>query len=78
MNRQESTLTMVSKRNGAFELPVHEARRHIPWTKLELTEYLTENIHYRLGEAEIRSLSLFFEKAVKHGFAAEHLPLGFL
>ncbi len=57
---------------------VEEARRHIPWTKLELTEYLTENIHYRLGEAEIRSLSLFFEKAVKHGFAQEHLPLRFL
>lgn len=57
---------------------VEEARRHIPWTKLELAEYLTENIHYRLGEAEIRSLSLFFEKAVQHGFAAEHLPLKFL
>lgn len=65
---------------GLAHIPeiVEEARRHIPWTKLELTEYLTENIRYQLGEAEIRSLSLFYEKAVKHGFAPEHLPLRFL
>ncbi len=69
-----------SLETGMAHIPdiVEEARRYIPWTKLELTEYLTENIHYRLGEAEIRSLSLFFEKAVKHGFAPEHLPLKFL
>ncbi len=65
---------------GMAHIPaiVEEARRHIPWTKLELTEYLTENIRYQLGEAEIRSLSLFYEKAVKQGFAPEHLPLKFL
>lgn len=65
---------------GLAHIPdiVEEARRHIPWTKLELTEYLTENIRYQLGEAEVRSLSLFFEKAVAHGFAPEHRPLRFL
>jgi chorismate dehydratase len=69
-----------SLESGLAHIPdiVEEARRHIPWTKLELTEYLQENIRYTLGESEIRSLSLFFEKAVKHGFAAEHLPLRFL
>jgi chorismate dehydratase len=69
-----------SLETGLAHIPdiVEEARRHIPWTKLELTEYLQENIRYSLGEAEIRSLSLFFEKAVQHGFAPAHLPLRFL
>ena len=31
-----------------------------------------------LGEAERESLGLFFEKAVRHGFAPEALPLRFL
>jgi chorismate dehydratase len=57
---------------------VDEAWRTIGWTKLELREYLTENISYRLGEAERESLELYFEKAVRHGFAAAARPLAFL
>ncbi len=65
---------------GMDELPaiVEEARRTIGWTKIELQEYLTENISYTLGEAERESLALFFEKAVRHGFAPEEKPLRFL
>lgn len=57
---------------------VEEAWRSIGWTKLELREYLTENISYSLGEAERESLALFFEKTVRHGFAPENRPLKFL
>jgi chorismate dehydratase len=57
---------------------VDEAWRSIGWTKPELHEYLSENISYSLGEAERESLSLFFEKAVVHGFAPEVKPLRFL
>jgi chorismate dehydratase len=57
---------------------VDEAWRTIGWTKPELEEYLTSNISYSLGEAERESLALFYEKAVKHGFAGELKPLRFL
>jgi chorismate dehydratase len=57
---------------------IEEARRSIGWTKIELHEYLTENISYTLGEAERESLALFYEKAVRHGFAPEVKPLRFL
>lgn len=57
---------------------IDEAWRSIGWTKLELREYLTENIHYTLGSAERESLELFFEKAVRNGFAPELRPLSFL
>jgi chorismate dehydratase len=62
---------------GLAQLPaiIDEARRTIGWTKLELREYLTENISYTLGEAERESLALFFEKAVRHGFAPGLQPL---
>ena len=65
---------------GVAQLPaiVEEARRTIGWTKIELHEYLTENISYTLGEAERESLGLFFEKAVRHGFAPKEKPLRFL
>lgn len=65
---------------GLAQLPViiEEARRTIGWTKIELREYLTENISYTLGEAERESLALFFEKAVRHGFAPAPQPLRFL
>lgn len=65
---------------GMNQLPaiIEEARRSIGWTKIELQEYLTENISYTLGEAERESLALFFEKAVRHGFAPEERPLRFL
>ena len=65
---------------GLAQLPaiIDEARRSIGWTRTELHEYLTENISYTLGEAECTSLGLFYEKAVKHGFAPEVLPLRFL
>jgi chorismate dehydratase len=65
---------------GVAQLPaiVEEARRTIGWTKIELQEYLTENITYILGEAERNSLALFFEKAVRHGFAPAEKPLRFL
>ncbi|MBK8792327.1 MAG: menaquinone biosynthesis protein [Holophaga sp.] len=57
---------------------IEEAWHAIGWTKLELREYLTENISYHLGEAERESLGLFFEKAVRHGFAEAGKPLLFL
>ncbi len=57
---------------------IDEAWHTIGWTKLELREYLTENISYHLGEAEQKSLALFFEKAVRHGFAPEGRALRFL
>ena len=57
---------------------IEEAWRSIGWTKLELREYLTENISYSLGAAERESLDLFFEKVVRHGFAPENRPLRFL
>ena len=57
---------------------VEEARQTIGWTRLELREYLMENIQYGLGEAEERSLTLFFEKAVQQGFAHERQPIRYL
>ena len=57
---------------------VDEAWHSIGWTKPELREYLTENISYILGEAERESLALFYEKAVKNGFAPDNKPLRFL
>ena len=57
---------------------VEEAWRSIGWTKLELREYLTENISYTLAEAERESLGFFFERAVRHGFATADRPLRFL
>lgn len=57
---------------------VEAALRGIGWTRLELQEYLTENIQYVLGAAEERSLALFFEKAVKHGFANDLKPIQYL
>ena len=57
---------------------VEEARRSIGWTKLELAEYLNENLSFHLGEAERRSLALFYEKAIRHGFAPEAKELKFL
>ena len=61
---------------GMAQLPaiVEEARRTIGWTKIELQEYLTENISYTLGEAERESLALFFEKAVRHGSPRRRNP----
>jgi chorismate dehydratase len=57
---------------------VEEALRSIGWTRLELQEYLTENIRYGLGRAEEQSLALFFEKAVNHGFAKKHKLIRYL
>lgn len=57
---------------------IEEAWHSIGWTKLELREYLTENISYHLGEPERESLALYFEKAVRHGFAPEGRSLRFL
>ena len=69
-----------SLEQGKANLPqiIEEARRSIGWTKLELTEYLTVHLSYALGEAERESLALFYEKAVRHGFAPEMRPLNFL
>lgn len=65
---------------GLDNLPgiVDEAWRSIGWTKLELREYLTENIRYTLGPTERESLELFYEKAVRNGFAPGTRPLAFL
>jgi chorismate dehydratase len=57
---------------------VEAALRSIGWTRLELQEYLTENIRYQLGRAEEQSLTLFFEKAVSHGFAGVATPIRYL
>jgi chorismate dehydratase len=57
---------------------IDEAWHAIGWTKLELREYLTENISYHLGEAERESLALFFDKAVRQGFAPTEKALRFL
>lgn len=54
------------------------ALRSIGWTRLELLEYLTENIRYRLGPEEEESLALFFEKAARHGFAPDARPIQYL
>ena len=57
---------------------VEEALRSIGWTRKELHEYLTENIRYALGTDEEKSLALFFEKAVHHGFAPANRPIRYL
>lgn len=53
------------------------ARREVGWTAQELREYFTENISYRLGEAERESLALYYEKAARHGFAPAGARLAF-
>lgn len=57
---------------------VEAALSVIGWTRLELQEYLTENIQYVLGEAEEQSLALFFAKAVSQGFANDLKPIQYL
>ncbi|MCL1908872.1 MAG: menaquinone biosynthesis protein [Holophagaceae bacterium] len=66
----------LGKKN--IENIVDEAWRTIGWTKQELRDYLTINLRHTLGDAERKSLALFFEKSVKMGFAQENLPLRFL
>jgi len=61
-----------------IERIIDEAWRAIGWTKQELRDYLTKNLSHSLGETERESLSLFYEKAVKMGFAPENAPLRFL
>ncbi|MCL1894349.1 MAG: menaquinone biosynthesis protein [Holophagaceae bacterium] len=57
---------------------IDEAWCSIGWTKQELRDYLTINLSHTLGEPEKESLSLFFEKSVKMGFAAENRLMKFL
>ena len=66
----------LGKKN--IENIIDEAWRAIGWTKRELRDYLTKNLSHTLGEAERESLSLFFEKAVRMGFAPANAPLRFL
>lgn len=40
-------------------------------------DYLTKNLHFRLGERERRGLALFYELAVAHGFAPKGVDLVF-
>jgi chorismate dehydratase len=40
-------------------------------------DYLTKNLHFRLGERERRGLALFYELAVAHGLAPEGVDLVF-
>jgi predicted solute-binding protein len=61
-----------------IESIIDEAWRTIGWTKRELRDYLTKNLSHTLGEAERESLSLFYEKAVRMGFAPKNAPLRFL
>ncbi len=57
---------------------IASARREVGWTAQELRDYFTENIHYRLGEAERESLALYYEKATRHGFVSDPQPLRYL
>jgi len=57
---------------------VEEAWPKVGWTRRELQEYFTENIHYRLEGPEEESLCLFFRKSVAQGFAPELKPLAYL
>jgi chorismate dehydratase len=61
-----------------LESIIDEAWRSIGWTKLELREYLTENITYVLGPTEQESLRLYFRKAVGQGFVSTDRPLQYL
>jgi chorismate dehydratase len=61
-----------------LESIIDQASRDIGWTKQEIREYLTENLSYALGKAEMESLSLFFEKAASLGFAPENKGLEFI
>jgi len=61
-----------------IETIIDEAWRSIGWTKQELRDYLTKNLSHALGEMERESLSLFYEKAVRMGFAPKNAPLRFL
>jgi chorismate dehydratase len=63
---------------ASTEKIVEDVLRSIGWTRLELREYLTENIRYSLGEAEEKSLVLFFEKALQHGFAPAMRTISYL
>jgi chorismate dehydratase len=65
----------MGKKN--IENIVGEAEGAIGWTKKELRDYLTKNLSHTLGEAEKESLSLFYEKSVKMGFAPQNRPLVF-
>jgi len=66
----------LGKKN--IESIIDEAWRAIGWTKQELRDYLTKNLSHTLGEMERESLSLFYEKAVKMGFAPGNASLRFL
>jgi chorismate dehydratase len=66
----------LGKKN--METIIDEAQRTIGWTKQELRDYLTKNLSHTLGEAEMESLSLFYEKSVKMSFAPENKQLRFL
>jgi chorismate dehydratase len=63
----------MGKKN--IEKIIDEAGRTIGWAKQELRDYLTKNLSHTLGEAEKESLSLFYEKSVKMGFAPQNVPL---
>jgi chorismate dehydratase len=57
---------------------IDQASHDIGWTKQEIREYLTENLSYELGKAEMESMALFFEKAAGLGFAPESKGLEFI
>jgi len=57
---------------------VEEAWHRVGWTRLELQEYFTENIHYTLGDKELESLELFFSLAHAQGLATTFSGLEFL
>ncbi|HNX95022.1 MAG TPA: menaquinone biosynthesis protein [Holophaga sp.] len=61
-----------------LETLVDEAERSVGWTRQELRDYFTRNIHYALGEPERASLVLFFSQAVRHGLAPALQELRFL
>jgi chorismate dehydratase len=61
-----------------IEAIVGDAWRKFGWTKQELRDYLTKNLSHSLLETENDSLSLFFEKAVRMGFAPGNAKLLFI
>ena len=57
---------------------VREYRELIPLSVEELTEYLTENISYRIDDSMRAGLQRYFELAHKHGLIERATPLSFV
>jgi chorismate dehydratase len=65
---------------GVHNLEEIAAREAAPLglTRPECLSYLRDNLHFYLGEDELRGLATFYQYAVKLGLAPEGLDLGFV